>query len=89
MVVLDNLPPHKDTVAIRLIEHAGADVCFLPPYSPDFNPIEKMWSKVKARLRTEKARTQETLATAISQALAQVTPSDARNWFASCGYSFI
>ena len=89
LVVLDNLAPHKDSAAIRLIEHAGATVCFLPPYSPDFNPIEKMWSKVKAWLRTEKARTHETLSTAIAKSLAQVTPSDARNWFASCGYSFI
>ena len=88
-VVLDNLSPHKDTAVIRLIEQAGATVCFLPPYSPDFNPIEKMWSKVKSWLRTEKARTQEALGTAIGQALTQVTPSDARNWFASCGYSFI
>ena len=88
LVVLDNLSPHKDTAVIRLIEQAGATVCFLPPYSPDFNPIEKMWSKVKSWLRTEKARTQEALGTAIGQALTQVTPSDARNWFASFGYSF-
>ena len=89
LVVLDNLSPHKDAAALGLIERAGAAVCFLPPYSPDFNPTEKLWSKVKTRLRTEKARTPETLGTAIALALAQVTPSDARNWFAACGYSFI
>jgi transposase len=88
-VVLDNLAPHKDSGVIGLIEQAGAVVCFLPPYSPDFNPIEKMWSKMKAWLRTEKARTQETLGEAIGRALARVTAADARNWFASCGYSFI
>jgi transposase len=88
-VVLDNLSPHKDSATLQLIEQAGATVCFLPPYSPDFNPIEKMWSKLKAQLRSEKARTQEALWVAIGQALARVTPSDARNWFASCGYSFI
>jgi transposase len=89
IVVLDNLSPHKDTDAIRLIEEAGAQVRFLPPYSPDLNPIEKMWSKIKERLRATKARTQESLEAAITQALAQITPRDAMNWFASCGYSFI
>lgn len=89
VVVLDNLSPHKDEETIRLIEQAGARVQFLPPYSPDFNPIENMWSKVKEWLRATKARTEPTLWDAIAEALRQVTPSDARNWFASCGYSFI
>ena len=89
LVVLDNLSPHKGSGALRLIEEAGATVCFLPPYSPDLNPIEAMWSKVKTGLRTAKARTGEALEEAIARALAQVTASDARNWFASCGYSFI
>ena len=89
LVVLDNLSPHKDNGARRMIEEAGATVYFLPPYSPDLNPIEGMWSKVKAWLRTEKARSEEALGAAIARALAQVTASDARNWFASCGYSFI
>ena len=65
IVVLDNLSPHKDKAALALIEQAGAEVRFLPPYSPDFNPIEKMWSKVKALLRSAKARTDEALLTAI------------------------
>lgn len=89
VVVLDNLAPHKDAETIRLIEQAGARVQFLPAYSPDFNPIENMWSKVKEWLRSAKARTEPTLWDAIAEALRQVTPSDARNWFASCGYSFI
>lgn len=66
-----------------------AKAVFLPAYSPDFNPIEKMWSKVKNTLRSAEARTPEDLHTAIGQALAKVTANDARNWFASCGYNFI
>ena len=89
MVVMDNLAPHKDAVSLWLIAQAGAQVLFLPAYSPDLNPIEKMWSKVKALLRSAEARTQEALHEAISAALAKVTRQDAINWFASCGYSFI
>ena len=89
IVVLDNLSPHKDKAALALIEQAGAEVRFLPPYSPDFNPIEKMWSKVKALLRSAKARTDEALLTAIGAALARVTAHDAEGWFASCGYTII
>ena len=62
---------------------------FLPAYSPDLNPIEKMWSKVKQFLRSAEARTREKLVEAIAAALQTVTPKDARGWFASCGYSFI
>ena len=61
IVVLDNLSPHKDKEAIELIASVGAEICFLPPYSPDLNPIEKMWSKIKEFLRSLKARTQEAL----------------------------
>ena len=89
IVVLDNLSPHKNCETIRLIEQAGARVCFLPPYSPDLNPIEKMWSKVKEWLRAAKARTQEALWDAIANALAAVTAADAMGWFASCGYNII
>jgi len=89
IVVLDNLSSHKDKPAIALIEQAGAEVRFLPPYSPDFNPIEKMWSKVKALLRSAKARTEETLLAAIGSALAEVTAQNAEGWFAACGYSII
>jgi transposase len=88
VVVMDNLSPHKSDPTLALIRAAGAQVLFLPAYSPDLNPIEKMWSKIKARLRAMEARTPEDLVRAIGQALAQVTPQDALGWFASCGYSF-
>ena len=87
-VVMDNLSPHKSDPTLSLILQAGAFVLFLPAYSPDLNPIEKMWSKVKSLLRTAEARTPADLITAIGQALARVTPQDALGWFASCGYSF-
>lgn len=86
IVVLDNLSAHKDRRSAQRIEDAGAQVLFLPPYSPDLNPIEKMWSKVKQLLRGAKARTQEALVEAIGVALGCVTEADARGWFASCGY---
>ena len=72
-----------------MIAEAGAEVLFLPAYSPEFNPIEQMWSKIKASLRSAQARTQLALTKAIASALASVTPQDAMNWFAHCGYSFI
>lgn len=87
-VVMDNLSPHKSDPTLTLILQAGAFVLFLPAYSPDLNPIEKMWSKIKNLLRTAEARTPADLITAIGQALAKVTPQDALGWFASCGYSF-
>jgi transposase len=86
VVILDNLSPHKHPETTRLVEGAGASVRYLPPYSPDLNPIEKMWSKVKAALRSTKARTQTALEAAIACALAAVTSADAIGWFASCGY---
>jgi transposase len=89
LVVMDNLAPHKNDQTLALIAQAGAEVLFLPAYSPDLNPIEKMWSKVKGYLRSAEARTHETLIAAIGRALPSVTPQDALNWFASCGYSFI
>ena len=87
IVVMDNLSAHKDAEALDLIRSVGAEVRFLPPYSPDLNPIEKMWSKVKEFLRTAKARTPEALFQAIAAALKSVTPQDAEGWFASCGYA--
>jgi transposase len=89
VVVMDNLSPHKNEQTLALIVATGAEARFLPAYSPDLNPIEKMWSKVKALLRGAEARTQETLVAAIAAALRKITPQDAINWFASCGYSFI
>ncbi len=69
-----------------MIQQAGAELWFLPPYSPDFNPIEKMWSKVKALLRKIKARTEQALERAIGAALRTITPEDAAGWFRHCGY---
>ena len=89
IVVMDNLGAHKNDDTIALIEQAGAQVRFLPAYSPDLNPIEMMWSKVKALLRKAQARNHSSLLTAIASALNAVTPDDALGWFTACGYSFI
>lgn len=88
VVILDNLSAHKSKATAELIENVGARIEFLPAYSPDFNPIEKMWSKVKESLRATKARDYNNLIAAIRAALRKVTPEDAMNWFVSCGYSF-
>ena len=87
IVVMDNLSVHKNVAARAAIEAAGAKVWYLPPYSPDLNPIEKMWSKVKALLRKSKARDPEALYQAIGYAMAKVSQQDIVNWFTSCGYS--
>jgi transposase len=89
VVIMDNLSPHKSAQTLRLIQKLGAHVLFLPAYSPDLNPIEKMWSKLKEFLRSAQARSQPALIQAMASALAAITPQDAMNWFASCGYSFI
>ena len=89
IVIMDNLSPHKNDQTLALIASAGATVLFLPAYSPDLNPIEKMWSKIKQWLRSAEARTHPDLLQAIAAALKQVTAKDAMGWFASCGYSFI
>ena len=87
IVVFDNLSSHKQKRVFDQIEAAGARVELLPPYSPDLNPIEKMWSKLKAILRSLAARTSEELDIAIELALEVVTPQDAKGWLASCGYT--
>lgn len=87
VVVMDNLVPHKSAETLALIEAAGASVRFLPAYSPDLNPIEKMWSKVKASLRGAEARTLPELERAIDTALQSVTAQDTQGWFTSCGYN--
>ena len=89
IVVLDNLSAHKNQVTRDLIESVGAQLWFLPPYSPDLNPIEKMWSKIKSILRTLKARTEKALINAIAKALEAVTISDVNGWFESCGYRYM
>ena len=87
--VMDNLSAHKDRQALRLLGEAGVAVRFLPACSPDYNPIELMWSEVKAVLRKAEARTNETLLLAIGDALARLTRKDATHWFTHCGYGFI
>jgi len=87
IVVMDNLSVHKNSAARAAIEAAGAEIWDLPPYSPDLNPIEKMWSKIKAYLRKHKPRNAESLCQTIGHAMEKVTRSDIVNWFASCGYS--
>jgi transposase len=89
IVVMDNLSVHRNREARAAIEAAGAQIWPLPPYSHDFNPIEKMWSKIKAHLRKVKARDPQSLYNAIGQAMELVTKKDVCNWFASCGYSLI
>lgn len=87
IVVLDNLSSHKHPRVAELIHGAGAEVWYLPPYSPDLNPIEQMWSKVKQILRSLAARTCVGLFKAIGAALAQVTPEDLLGWFTHSGYT--
>ena len=88
IVILDNLSAHKGKAIQELIESVGAELWFLPPYSPDLNAIEKMWSKIKAILRQIKARTETELIAAIAQALDQITSKDVLGWYQSCGYIF-
>jgi transposase len=86
VVVMDNLPTHKGLRIKKAIRAVGADVKFLPPYSPDFNPIEKLWSKIKAWLRKVGGRTTEAVYNGVAEALQAVVPSECRGYFASCGY---
>jgi transposase len=86
VVVMDNINIHKVAGIKQAIESVGARLINLPEYSPDLNPIEECWSKVKAILRTVAARTLETLEQAITQALASVTEKDAIGWFTHAGY---
>ena len=87
IVVLDNLSSHKHPRVAELIAAAGAEVWYLPPYSPDLNPIEQMWSKVKQILRSLSARTCDGLVRAIGTALARVTTEDLLGWFTNAGYT--
>ena len=89
LVIMDNLGPHKNERTLALIAAAGASVRFLPAYSPDLNPIEMMWSKLKALLRAAEARSAEELQRAIAAALQRISARDAAHWFAACGYSII
>jgi transposase len=86
VVIMDNLSAHKGERIRTLIESKGAHLLFLPAYSPDFNPIEGAFSKLKNFLRKRKARTRESLLEAIGLALDVITPQDAEGWFGHCGY---
>lgn len=87
IVLLDNLGAHKDSRARDLVQSVGARLWFTPPYSPDLNPIELAWSKLKAFLRTARARTVEGLNNAIAMARELITPKDASAWFRHCGFN--
>jgi transposase len=89
VVVMDNLQVHKSKRVRELIEGVGAEILFLPPYSPDFSPIEETFSKVKGLLRRLGARTREALLEAIGEALDTVSRRDAVGWFRHCGYGVI
>jgi transposase len=86
VVVMDNLGAHKTDRVRELIEGRGCELWFLPAYSPDLNPIEEAFSKVKGHLRRAAACTREALVEAMGEALSAVTPRDAEGWFAHCGY---
>lgn len=84
---MDNLAAHKVEGVRELIEATGARLLYLPPYSPDFNPIEKCWAQVKQHLRAAKARTLWALEHAISTALGALTADHAKAYFKLCGYA--
>ncbi len=86
VVVLDGLGAHRTKRVRDLIEERGAELVFLPPYSPDLNPIEEAFSKIKQLVRKAGARTRDALDEAIGEALCAVTPEDAAGYFAHCGY---
>jgi hypothetical protein len=87
VVVMDNLAAHKAEVVRAALDRAGLGRRYLPPYSPDLNPIEQAWSKLKARLRAEGARSRQALEAALGPALAAITAQDARGWFRLAGYA--
>lgn len=86
IVVMDNLPAHKPLAVREAIEAVGAKLQFLPPYSPDFNPIEMAFAKLKAFLKRTAARTKESLWEAIAKGIDTFTPTECRNYFAAAGY---
>ena len=84
---MDNLAAHKAEKVREALDRAGLAHRYLPSYSPDMNPIEPAWSKLKTRLRAVGARSREALATALGPALATISAEDARGWFRLCGYA--
>ena len=89
VLIMDNLKAHKVAGVAAACAAAGVRLLYLPPYSPDFSPIEECWSKVKAILRAKAARTREALEQAIAEALDAVTTTDAHGWFAHAGYCVV
>ena len=87
VLVMDNMKSHHAKAVKDLLDSSGVRYIYLPPYSPDLNPIEKLWSKVKALLRKCKARSSDALPNAIQHAFQNVSPSDCSGWFRSCGYA--
>lgn len=87
IVVMDNLSPHKSARVLAAFAAAGVEVRFLPSYSPDLNPIEPCWSKIKTALRTVAARTLDALDEALPAVLDTISPQDAKGWFRHCGYA--
>jgi transposase len=85
-VILDNVSFHKINAAVELIESTGAEIIYLPPYSPEFSPIENMWSKIKTSLRGFAAKTNDEFQKAIMVAFKAIKSSDLENWFEHCGY---
>ena len=86
VVLMDNLSTHKSPRMVAALEAVGAEVIFLPTYSPDYNPIEGAWSKLKAYLRKVAARTPKALARALARGLARISARNARGWFKHAGY---
>jgi transposase len=87
VVVMDNLTAHKGERIRELIEQRGCELLYLPPYGPDFDPIEEAFSKIKALVRKAEARTREALVEAIGRGISMVTAEDSRAFFDHCGYS--
>jgi transposase len=88
VVVMDNLSAHKRPEVIAAIRAVGADVLFLPPYSPEFNPIERLWSKLKNFIRRRPTRTRDEFDSAVREAMDQVSAHDLQAWTTFAGYSF-
>lgn len=86
IVIMDNLSSHKSATAVGTIESTGASVVYLPPYSPDLNPIEMAFSKLKQLIRSARPRTLEEIVTVTRYALRQLTPTDLEGYFNHCGY---
>ena len=89
MVVMDNLSAHKDSQVRRLIEAAGCELIFTPPYSPEFNPIEEAWAKLKDIIRRAKTRTREAFDSAVAHAMNHVCKADILGWYSYAGYRLI